>query len=218
MIKFLNSTLTFQLLAACGALIPLSTSLITALAYRGEESERYSPLNHFISELGKVGVSRLSWVFNLGLILAGLCMLLESISLGLMLDNLLGKIALGFGVISALSLAMVGLFPMNHRKPHGYAALAYFRSGLVMVILFSLAILFQKDGTRIFSRWLSLAGILPVTAFSTFLLMIQKAYKATEDPLATEAVSRPKVWNLAIAEWSIFFTMLVWIGVIAIGV
>jgi len=218
MINFLNSTLTFQLLAACGALIPLSTSLITALAYRGEDDEPYSPLNHFISELGKVGVSRLSWVFNLGLILAGLCMLLESISLGLMLDNLLGKIALGFGVISAISLAMVGLFPMNRRKPHGYAALAYFRSGLVMVILFSLAILFQKDETRIFSRWLSLAGILPVTAFSTFLLMIQKAYKATEDPLATKDVARPKVWNLAIAEWSIFVTMLVWIGVIAMGV
>jgi hypothetical membrane protein len=144
-------------------------------------------------------------------------MLLATISLGLLLDNLIGKIALGFGVISALSLVVVGLFPMNHRKPHGFAALAYFRSGLLMVILFSLAILFQKQGGSVIDRWLSLAGLLPISAFSTFLLMIQKAYKETEDPLATEDVTRPKVWDLAVAEWSIFVTMLIWIGTLAFG-
>lgn len=218
MIKFLNSTVTFQILAISGGLIPLLTSLFSALVYRGEDDETYSPLNHFISELGKMGVSRCAWLFNLGLILAGVCMVLESISLGIILGNLVGKIAIAFGVISGISLVMVGLFPMNHRKPHGYAALAYFRLGLLMVILFSLAILFQKSGEVVLSRWLGLAGLLPILAFSTFLLMIQKAYKETEDPLATEDISRPKVWDLAIVEWSIFVTMLVWIGIIALGV
>jgi hypothetical membrane protein len=218
MIDFLNSPSTFQIFAGFGVTIPLVGSLVTALAYRGKEGEPYSPLNHFISELGEVGVSRLAWVFNLSLIFAGLCLLIAGISLGLMLNNLFGKVAVAMGVISALSLAFVGVFPMNLTKPHGVAAMTYFRSGLVMVIMFSLAIAFQREGGSVFNRWLSLAGLLPITAFSAFLVMIQKAYKQTQEPLATQSVPRPKVWNLAVVEWSIFLAMLIWIGMIALGV
>ena len=36
--------------------------LATALVYRGYEGEAYSPLSHFISELGEVAMSRLAWL------------------------------------------------------------------------------------------------------------------------------------------------------------
>ena len=42
----------------------------SALRYRGKRRERFSLLNHFISELGEVGVSSAAGVFNAGLILA----------------------------------------------------------------------------------------------------------------------------------------------------
>jgi hypothetical membrane protein len=49
-------------------------ALITGLAYTGTAGERYSPLNHWVSELGEVGVSEQASVFNLGLIIGGLAL------------------------------------------------------------------------------------------------------------------------------------------------
>ena len=45
----------------------------SAIAYRGRQGERYSPFNHFISELGERGTARLAAVFNGGVIAGGLC-------------------------------------------------------------------------------------------------------------------------------------------------
>ena len=50
-----------------------ATSVVTALAYTGSKGQPYSPLNHWVSELGEVGVSELASVFNVGLIIGGLC-------------------------------------------------------------------------------------------------------------------------------------------------
>ncbi len=45
------------------------------LSYRDTTGERYSLLNHFISELGELAVSRGAWAFNGSLALAGLLFL-----------------------------------------------------------------------------------------------------------------------------------------------
>jgi len=42
-----------------------------AIPYRGHEGEPYSFARHFVSELGEIGVSDGSMLFNVGLILAG---------------------------------------------------------------------------------------------------------------------------------------------------
>ena len=51
----------------CGFLGPaimILGSLITAILYHGKKGGSYSILNHYISKLGEVGVSRLAPVFN----------------------------------------------------------------------------------------------------------------------------------------------------------
>lgn len=217
MIAFLKTPLSFILFSLVGAAIVVIGSLITANAYRGKEGERYSPLNHFISELGEVGVSQLAWVFNLSLILTGLCLVMASLSLGLMLTGFIAKLAMAAGMICAISLSLVGIFPMNNIKPHGYAAMTYFRAGLAMVILFSLAFVFQPESKPVMSRWLGLAGLPPIVAFSAFLILIRQAYRHRDDPLGTEDVARPKTWDMAIVEWLIFVTILLWYLSILIG-
>jgi len=217
MIAFLKTPFSFILFSLSGAVIIVIGSLIAGIAYRGKEGERYSPFNHFISELGEVGVSRLAWVFNLCLILTGLCLMMASFSLGLMLPGILAKLAMAAGVICAISLSLVGIFPMNRLKPHGYAAMTYFRAGLAMVILFSLAFVFQPGTRPVLSRWLGLAGLPPIMAFSAFLILIRKAYRHRDDPLGTEDVARPKAWDMAIVEWLIFVTILFWYLSILIG-
>ena len=217
MTNLLSDPLTLKIFGLTGAAIAILGSLISAFAYTGKEGEKYSPLNHFISELGEVGISKLAWVFNYSLILTGICLVLASISLGLILPGVLAKLALAAGVISAISLSLVGVFPMNKIKPHGYAAITYFRAGLAMVILFSLAIAFPSSAQLVLPRCTALAGLPPIFAFSGFLVLIGQAYKDADDPLATEDVQRPKIWLLAIVEWLIFITILLWIFIVVIG-
>jgi hypothetical membrane protein len=134
-----------------------------------------------------------------------------------MLDTVLSKIAIGLGIISAISISMVGVFPMNNIKPHGIAAITYFRSGLVMVLLYSLAIAFQPADQILISPWYGLVGLAPILSFAAFLVLIGHAHKDTDEPLATEDVERPKFWHLAVVEWLIFITMILWFVVISLG-
>ena len=76
---FLIGTHKSLLTYLCGFLgkaILMLGSLITTVPYRGKEGEPYSILNHFISAIGEVGVSRLAPVFNASLIVGGLVLVI----------------------------------------------------------------------------------------------------------------------------------------------
>ncbi len=207
----------FVLLSLAGSLFAVIGSLVSALAYQGKKDERYSPLNHFISELGEVGVSKLAWVFNLGLILSGLSLVPACISLGLLIPGFLSKLGMVTGLIAALSLSLVGVFPMNNLKPHGIASVTYFRSGLLMVVTFSIAIAIQPQANPILPRLYSLAGLPAVVAFSSFLILMRKAESVTHNPLQPTMETRPRVWLMTVVEWSIFLTIILWFLLIATG-
>ena len=126
---FFSDPLTFKIAGMAGVLTVLLGSLVAGFFYRGKDGERYSPLNHFISELGEEGVSAKAGWFNLSLIVSGLCLLAACISLGLILPGTLARIAGVIGALCALSLALVGLFPVNLYKQHAASAMAFFLSG-----------------------------------------------------------------------------------------
>jgi hypothetical membrane protein len=193
-------------------------SFVPGVGYRGKQGEAYSPLNHFIAELGEVEVSRLAWAFNLGLILSGISLIGASISLGLMLPGLLSKLGMTAGIICSIALALVGFFPMNKIQPHGHAAMTYFRSGLLMMLFFNLAIGLQQESAQVIPNTYSLAGLPAILSFASFLFLIQRSTREKDDnPLSTEDVKRPKIWPIAIVEWSIFITIVIWFLVIAVG-
>ena len=216
MIDFINSSLSFQLFAILGSLIALVGSLITAIGYRGRDGETYSVLNHYISELGELGVSKSAWIFNLSMILAGLCLIVACISLGLILPGILSKIGLVFGCIYSVFLCLVGFIPMNKEDAHVFVAMNHFRSGLVMVALFSIAIGFQHESMLPISPWFALAGVPAILSFA-ILLIIAPRLTDENDPLSNEDIDRPKVWPLVIVEWLIFLTIVMWFILIAWG-
>jgi hypothetical membrane protein len=193
-------------------------SLIAGITYRGKEGEAYSPFNHFISELGETGVSRYAWAFNIGLMISGVSLILGSVSLGLILPGVMAKLGMGAGIISSIGLFFVGVFPMNKIKPHTMAAMTYFRGGLSMVILFTLAIALQSAEAFVLPRACSLAGLPAILSFTGFLFMIQRAVKKSDDNLlSTKDVKRPGIWPIAILEWSIYVTMVLWFVFLSIG-
>jgi hypothetical membrane protein len=218
MMNFLVTVDGFIIFSMIGASASILGSLIAGFAYRGKEREPYSPLNHFISELGEVGVSRMAVAFNLGLIVSGVSLVFGSISLGLVLPGTLAKIGMVTGIICSIGLFFVGVFPMNKMKPHIIAAMTYFRGGLLMMIFFTLAIGFQPADGVVLPEAYSLAGVPAIFSFTGFLLMTRKAMKKSdENPLSTENVKRPKVWPMAVLEWAIFITIVLWFVVIALG-
>jgi len=217
MLSIFHSPFLFQLFALTGALFAILGSLVSGFAYRGKDGERYSILNHFISELGDVGVSRSAWAFNWGLILSGPFVLLACISLGLMIPGVWSKIGMICGIVTAVCLSLVGIFPMNNLDPHRRVAMTYFRFGLSMVIFFTLALAVQP-GT-VLPRLYSLAGLPAVLCFSSFLLYSSIVYRR-QGVVGTSTVPpppRPRFWGLAFSEWTIFLTLVPFFFVIALG-
>lgn len=203
-----------------GCFIILLGVLLTALAYRGRKGERFSLLNHFISELGERSISDLALVFNLGLILGGLLLIPFLAHLGVRLNSIWGWLGCLAGFWTAFSAMMVGLLPMNDLKPHTRAAISYFRGGLATVVLFGLAILLQPAGRVVIPYEANLISLLAVSDYATFLILLNKNWNTDAlnalDP-ASEA-ERPRFWLLPFMEWMVFFSTMLWFLVMALMV
>ena len=206
-----------------GAVVITLASIAAGSVYRGKSEERYSVFNHFISELGEVQVSRLAALFNLGLILCGVSFVIFSIGLGFNLSTLWGWLAAGAGVWAGSSCALVGLNPMDNLDPHMKAAMSFFRSGLVTMLLFGMAFVLQREGSQLLSPWMSLLSLIGAAVYGAFLLRMGKPREDAEDleepALDPDAIEeRPRFWLIAILEWAIFFVTIFWFLGVALGI
>lgn len=204
----------FSCLVLTGTAVVVLAIVYAALGYRGKRGERYSLFNHFISELGEVGVSGRAWAFNLGMIVGGLLLLPFIIYLGMRLGSVLGWVGTAFGVLAALGVVAIGVFPMNNLEPHVKAAMTFFRSGLAMVIAFGLAIQFQPVGQITIPKTTNLLSLAAAAAFASFLLL-PRLKKPETDPVETldpqKIPQRPRFWALAFVEWLVFFATIFWL-------
>jgi hypothetical protein len=200
----------FHLFGMAGSIVVLACVVIPMIAYVGNAGERFSPLNHFISELGEVGVSRLAPVFNIGLVAAGMIYVPFALGLGAAVGGWWAAAGTLAGLVSAAGLSCVGLFPMNNFAPHIAAAMLFFRAGLVTVLLFGIAIQLQRPARRVVDRRSNIAGIATLLAFVGFLVWIELQPGGSADFHSSAFANRPAVWASAILEWSILFTMIAW--------
>ena len=184
------------------------------LVYRGKRGERFSMFNHFISELGEVGVSPAARAFNSGMLLSGLVLLPYVFGMGLAMRSLWGWLGTGAGIIAVLGVAAVGIVPMNNIKTHAAAAITYFRAGLLMVLFFGLAIIFPHAGGRVVPPAANLLSLLAFVAYGAFLTLplAKKERKRPSEILDPELTpERPRVWTMAILEWLVFFSTIAWL-------
>jgi hypothetical membrane protein len=192
-----------------GASVIVLASLAAAIPYRGLAGEAYSPLNHFVSELGQEGASELAAVFNAGLIGGGLLLAAFMVGLGAYLENPVAYAASAVGVFSALACSLVGVFPMNHLRQHVVAAMWFFRSGMAAIALFSLAV--AVDRKRKSPKWFVLPGILVTASFALFLFMPRRSMPSGTTVLDPSQFARPVFWWAAVLEWLVFVAVIGWI-------
>ena len=189
-----------------GSFVGLVFILTPQLFYTGTLGESFSMFNHYVSELGELGVSELAWMFNIGMILSGSLFIPFMIGLGIYLDNIISKISALVGVFSCVSIVFVGIFPMNYATGHYISAISFFLSGMVMTFLWALAILYQKD-VRI-HRGLSLGGFLNMAIFILFLY----------GPWGPTEGTRPEFSMRTALEWAIYFAIVGYLLVLALYV
>lgn len=212
----------FHWFGIAGSLLMLACVGASMGAYVGTEGQRYSPLNHFISELGQVGVSRLARVFNAGLVASGVLYLPFTLGLGAAIGGWWAAAGTLAGLVAAVAVAGVGFFPMNDLPPHIVAAMTFFRSGLLTVLLFGVAIQRQRPDPmvgplhrrRAVDPRANIAGIVAVLAFAAFLLWMQLEPGGASGFHEGAIVDRPAVWPGAILEWSILVAMMAWFFVV----
>jgi hypothetical membrane protein len=198
-----------------GCILPAAAALSASLVYRGRKGERYSPLNHFVSELGERGVSRAAGLFNAGLIAGGLLMLPFFVWLGLRIGTLWAIFAAAAGIWASVSCALVGVYPMSNLGPHIRAAASYFRGGLAAVLLTGLAVLRDPAGH---SAGAAAAGGAAATAvYAAFLTIASVRYARRPagtlpgsylDP--SRLAERPSVWVIPVMEWLVFAATVGW--------
>lgn len=213
----------WKVFGLAGTSLIIAAITISALRYTGQRGERYSLLNHFISELGEVGVSPAAWVFNRGLTAGGLLLVPFMVGLGVAFQSVWGWLGMLAGIVTALGAAAVGLYPMNELSSHGRAAMTYFRGGLVMVIFFALAIFLQPG--RVVPPAANLLSLAAGASYGSFLLLLSAPrQKNTAPDGGVDALNplalpeRPRVWTLPLVEWLVFFSTVAWIfGIAALG-
>jgi len=206
----------FRLFCYIGLCLIVLGIVFSAARYRGRQGEKYSILNHFISELGEVGINPAARAFNLSLLLGGVMTLPFVIGLGIKLGSILGWLGMIAGLTTTLGVAAVGVFPMNKLEPHIKAAQTYFRAGLVMVLFFGLAILFQPAGRKVIPPVANLFSLLAFIAYASFLFLVKPRRPEGETRITNpldpqEEPVRPRIWLFPMLEWGVFFATLVWL-------
>jgi len=212
MLPTLYSTI-YPYFGLTGSLVVIAAVIISGLVYRGPNGERYSSLNHFISELGQVGISRAAGVFNYGLIIAGILLLPYLVGLALVLNNAWAIPAAIAGVWATLSCALIGLFPMNNIKAHIKAAVSFFRAGLVTMVLYSISIFAQPVESEIIPKGMIWIGVMASLVDAVFLKYPDRAAKQDTDMDVLDTsklVERPKVWMAAVLEWAVLASTMLW--------
>lgn len=196
-----------------GSAIMLSGALVATVGYRGRGGEAYSLFNHYISELGEVDVSALAIAFNSSMVVGGCLIIVFMAALGCYLNSRLGWHASGAGIFSGLACSLTGVFPMNGFFIHAAAAYSFFYSGLISVVLFILVIALDKDHKA--NKRLLVPGMACAASFVSFLL-VPYFTQSLDVRTFGVAVARPRIWPIALLEWSVFLSVITWILVVSV--
>jgi hypothetical protein len=207
---FLEYYAYFGILACLTAMAGM---LLSMPFYSGRAGERYSPLNHFVSELGEVGISPGARVFNGCLIAAGVLFLPFTIGLGLAVDDFWAKLGMITGAWTSVSLMLVGMYSMDRLEQHVRAALSFFDSGFVTIILFTIGIWAQPALRPIIPRAAGWVGIGCILIYAVFLAINPRPRMGVDLTGFLDMnlhAERPGIWSKPILEWLVVLCSILW--------
>ena len=187
-----------------------ASCLVAAVAYTGTRGEAYSPLSHWISELGEPGISRYAGVVNAALVLAGIAFLVFVAGLAVASPSRLRWLFGPVGLLAGAGGSLVGVFPMDHPSQHVAAATAFFELGWVFVALASVSFVRTRDPR--FPPWLAGGGAVAVSASIAFLVSLRvDEFSRVRMASGRPILGRPDVWVAPILEWATLVAIMAWV-------
>jgi hypothetical protein len=194
-----------------GAVVFAVGSLIAGAAYVGRWGQRYSPFNHFVSELGNTTNSELHAVFNVALFICGSFFAVFMVGVGLRFTGWMRWIIAVGGAIAGICGALVGVFPMDVDLPsHGNVALGFFEGSLALLVVFALVVGLSRR--RVYPRWLALAALPMIVSNAIFVYLV---LEAGPQVLAASNGNRPDFWIVAMSEWGVMVFLMMWVVLLA---
>ncbi|MEO8609358.1 MAG: DUF998 domain-containing protein [Chloroflexota bacterium] len=193
-----------------GSVTILVGSTITALVYTGSKGEVYSPLNHWVSELGQASVSQAAIVFNASLIIGAICFVIFTAGVAEHLQGWFRDLFRWIGVLAGAAGILVGVFSIDNLTPHALAACSLFLTILLLVSSFSLYVLLSRP--TLFPLWLVIPGGLTIFGIIGCMMSVGS--------FSVEALAPPKnrvpFWNVSIFEWIAICSLLAWVFLVAL--
>jgi hypothetical membrane protein len=207
----------FERVAATAGILGASViglgSVVTAAVYRGADGEPYNPLNQFVSELGELAHSQLAGVFNLSVIVGGVCFAVFMSGFAASRPGRLRLLAGGIGIVAGLGGSFVGVFPMDYLAQHSVAAMTFFNLGWIAVGLASLDFAVHRDPR--FPPWLAVVGLATVAAFIGFLRELGASTTASGRLASPEIL--PDAWAVPTLEWLTIVGIVGWVLLVGIS-
>lgn len=198
-----------------GPAVVAGSALATAMAYRGTAGEPYSPLNHWISELGEEGVSRLAPVFNAGVVVGGMCFAAFTSSLAAVRGGRLARAYGPIGAAAGLAGALVGVFPMNRIVSHAIVSTTFFNLAVLSVALASLDFATRPD--RRFGPVHAAIGGATAASFAGFAVVAVSALRELGIAALEAPVVRHDAMALMTLEWATLLGIMAWMLATAIA-
>ena len=189
-----------------GSAVFLLGALISGCTLGSTGPGHLSIFNHYISELGVTVVSREAILFNVSLILGGVSIIVFMMAMSHYMENRIACHASAAGAFAGCCCSLIGAFPMNGRIMHPLVAYSFFFSGMVSVLLFIVAIIF--DTRHKVARWLVFPGSLSLACFVMFLFATYLTGLSTALSLS---VYRIQIVPASFFEWSVFASTILWI-------
>ena len=194
-----------------GAASIVLSSLITALFYEGRTTEHYNFANHYVSELGEIGVSDVPYIFNGGLMIGALLLTIFMLGLAWLMRGWSGAGFALLALVTGISGFLVGVYPMSNIDPHIKAAMTFFNTAQFAMLFFTIYVFFSKHPW--FSRKLAIPGFITFIFFVIFLNM-PSAFNGDADlstAMHNQFYNRPNIIPLAVFEWLIIAGLMTWI-------
>ena len=199
------------LMGLVGIAIIVVSVLLTALEFSGPNGTAYSMLNRKISTLGKPQFSGWATLFNRGLQVGGVCLMVFIVALGFYVKCRAMLVVTLAGVVMASGVVLVGVCPVTEPQCHKVAAQITFFSGAVTTTAFTVALLWGKPDKL--SRWLAVPSGMASLAFVAFAVILYSLYEHPQQVFINgpPGDKRPYLWLPSLLEWLVFAIVVVWL-------
>lgn len=194
-----------SLIMAIGLVIP-------QFNYINQEGSGYSILNHFISELGWIGVSNYAYIFNTSLILSGVFYALFTYGITSYFHGFWGRITMFLGVATSICCSLVGLFPVQSNSFaitfHLIAASMFFSLGYFTFLAVIVMLIVNRN--KVIPKKHLLFYIITPLYIIPWLNMVYdfKLFKYLNIS-EVKVINRPSVWVYPVIEWAIVILALI---------